>query len=553
MYKSKIRSEIEKVLDALQITNKIEFTVEKPAEERFGDYATNIALVLASKLKKSPLEIAKDVVSKLPKKAQIERVEIEAPGFINFYLTKKSLISNLENILKKGDKYGSSELGRGVKIVLEHTDVNPNKALHIGHLRSACLGSACAEILKFLGFKVETQYYVDDTGMQVAVSALGVLDLNIDQEEGEKYDHFAGRAYVAAMEALDKNKKFASRFDRGLEKKKEEIIAVLDKQEGQSLDFIKKFINQVLKSNLDTTDLFGINYDLLIWESDILKGKFWEKTFELLKACPNFYQAKKGKNKGCWVLKTNKSTNQDEDSEKVIVKTNVVITYTGKDIAYHLWKYNLLGVDFKYAKWSGGNYKKSIWSTSWEGKSNNSFGQADKVINFIDSRQSYPQVVVKNSLVVLNHKKEADTLKHVGYGVVSLAPKTAKELGAEASLGKTQYAMSGRLGLAVLVDDLLDLVKAKLKQKYPKSPETEQVASAAIKYLMLAYNPYSDIVFSYEQALDINGNSGPYLQYAYARCNSVLKKATKVKKLVPAFNRGIIKYSKDFDKIEYTV
>jgi arginyl-tRNA synthetase len=499
------------------------------------------------------MEIAQDIVSKIPKMAEIERIGIESPGFINFYLKKENLTANLGKILKDGDKYGSSEIGNGKKIVLEHTDVNPNKALHIGHLRSACLGSACEKTLEFLGYKVETQYYVDDTGVQVAVSALGVLELDVDQKEDEKYDHYAGRAYVKAMEALEKNKKLApgslprrQAGDRGLEKKKEEIIATLDKQEGQSLDFIKKFINQVVKANLETTDLFGIDYDLLIWESDILKSKFWEKTFDLLKACPDFYQAKTGKNKGCWVLKMIDSPDlkNETNREKIIVKANGVVTYTGKDIAYHLWKYNLLGVDFKYAKWPTSNPKMNIWSTASIGKSNSNFGRAEKVINFIDSRQSYPQVVVKKSLDLLGFKKEAADLKHIAYGIVSLAPKTAKELGVEALEGKTQYAMSGRAGLAVLADDLLELVKTKLKQKHPDAPEPYQVASAAIKYLMLAYNPYSDLIFSYDHALDIYGNSGPYLQYSFARCNSVLKKAAKMKKRV--------EYSKDINEIDFT-
>lgn len=547
MYKNLIKSALEKVLNDLDV-KQVNFTVERPAEEKFGDYATNVAMILAGRLKKSspgaalakagPLEIAKDIIPRLSKISFVERIGIEPPGFINFYLKKESLLFNLKKINEKARECCAVNVGKGKKIVLEHTDLNPNKALHVGHLRSACLGSACENILKFLGYRAETQYYVDDTGVQVATSALGILDLDVDQMAGEKYDHYAGRAYVVAMKALEKNKQ--------LEKKRNEIIKALDRQEGPSLDFIKKFIDLVVVANLTTTERFGINYDLLIWESDIIKSKFWEKTFALLKKCPGFYQPKSGKNKGCWVLKNvvNSNAQTDEFREKVIVKANGVVTYTGKDIAYHLWKFNLLGVDFKYAKWPKNKQNKSYWSTSRDGKSNDSFGKAAKVVNFIDSRQSFPQEIVKNSLKLLGFEKESAAMQHAGYGVVSLAPKTAQDLGASVAQDKNQYAMSGRAGLVVLADDLLELVKSKLKQKHPDAPDLEQVAIAAIKYLMLTHNTYSNIVFSYDRALDFYGNSGPYLQYSYARCSSVLKKAVTMKRKV--------QFSQDFAKLEFS-
>jgi len=534
MYKNLLKAELEKIIEKLG-AEKVRFNVEKPAEEKYGDYATNLAMVLTKTLKKPPLEIAKDVLGKLKSLDFIERIELEPPGFINFYLKKDNFLANLGKILAEGEKYGSKTADRKTKIVLEHTAVNPNKALHVGHLRSACLGSACEKILEFLGSDVEVEYYVDDTGVQVAVSVLGALELDIEPSPREKFDHFAGRAYVEAMSHLEKNKK--------LEKRRDQLIGVLDRQEGPELKFIREFVENVIEANLATTQKFNIDYDVLICESDILLNHFWTQAFEILKQNPNFYLAEKGKNKGCWVMKglADPATEAGAGNEKVIVKSNGVVTYTGKDIAYHLWKFNLLGADFKYKKWPTKTQSKPLYSTSQQGKKSGQFGRADSVVNFIDLRQAFPQQIVKKSLEALGYAKEAGRLKHVGYGVVSLAPKTARELGMELKEGKQQYAMSGRSGLVVLADDLLDLIVTKLKQKHRGVPQPEKIAAAAIKYLLLSHNPLSDIVFSYDRALDIYGNSGPYLQYTYARGRSVLRKAATLKKKA--------EFSKDFTEL----
>lgn len=267
----------------------------------------------------------------------------------------------------------------------------------------------------------------------------------------------------------------------------------------------------------------------MVWESEIIKNKFWDKAFEILKKSPDFYLAEEGKNKGCWVMKG------VADNEKVIVKSNGVVTYTGKDIAYHLWKFNLLEKDFKYRKWDTNSQKKPLYTTAEDGKASNQFGRANKVVNFIDIRQSFPQETVKKSLEALGYTQQAKDFKHIGYGIVSLSPKTARALGVELEEGKNQYAMSGRAGIVVLADDLVDLVKKKLKQKHPDAPNPDKIAVSAIKYLMLQQNTYNDIIFSYEKALDLYGNSGPYLQYAYARARSVLRKAKKSSKFDKKF------------------
>ncbi len=520
MLKNLIRRELRRIIEENEIVRdfSVDFTVERPADEQFGDYSSNLAMLLAKILKKRPMEIAKEISVELHQKLNfVEKIQIEAPGFINFYLKKKVFFEELKKIKTEGEKYGSVLKQKNCKILLEHTNVNPNKALHVGHLRSACLGNSCEKILRFLGYPVETEYYVDDTGVQVAISALGIKQLSLEPLPEEKYDHYAGRAYVEAMQTLEEKPL--------MENEKNKLLETLDKQTGKNLDFLKDFVQKVLQANLWTVEQFAIDYDLLVWESDILQNHFWQETFEILKNNPQFQLIKSGKNKGCWVLKN------QENQEKVIVKSNGNLTYTAKDLAYHFWKFSLLKADFKYAKWTKNSQKKSLWTTSQEGKSYSEFGKADRVINFIDGRQSFPQEIIRNCLQEIGQEKKAENFFHIGYGVVSLAPRTAREIGLELSNSKKQYAMSGRKGFVFLADDLLELLDKKIKQKYPEGENSREIAVSAIKYFMLKHNTFSDIVFDHNQVLDLYGNTGPYLQYAFARSNKVVNKSLNQKKL----------------------
>jgi len=504
------------------------FNVEKPAFDDHGDYATNIALVLAKSLKKSPMEVAQKIVTKIPETEFIKKIEIVKPGFINFYLKEEYLVKQLQEVIKKGKKFGSSNIGKKRKVVLEHTNVNPNKAFHIGHLRNACLGDSSKKILEFLGYDVEVQYYVDDTGVQVAVAVMALKDFGISPLKDEKYDHFVSRAYVNAMEELEKND--------SLKIRQNEIINSLDKQEGELAEFARILSAKVIYGNLETMHNFDIEYDLLVWESDVLLSGFWEKTFEILKKSKVFKFIEAGKNKGCWVIEGVLG------SDKVIIKSNGVVTYTGKDIAYHFWKFNILNKDFLYKKWPNKLQVKPLFTTAPDGKKSNKYGKAELAVNFIDKRQSFPQQAIKESLIMLSYGELSKNLYHVDYGVVFLSSKTAKDLGVEIADEKKQQAMSGRKGIEVLADDLLDLVERKISINHPKSPAVHQTAVGSIKYYMLNCNTHSDITFDHERALDIYGNTGSYIQYTFARCVSILSKAK---------NKGkIINYRKSYNKQE---
>ncbi len=514
MFKNQIKKELKKTLTEIGIIPKTNFDVSRPQEKRFGDYSSNIAMILAGQLHRPPFEIAQEIVNKLGKMDFINRVSIERPAFINFYLGDQALIKNLlEYASGKGLDNSVESVKKPEKIILEHTNVNPNKAIHIGHLRSACLGDAVKKILQKTGRLVEVEYYVDNTGLQVAITLLGFkyLDrLNIEKKKEEKFDHFAGRVYVAMAQKIKQ--------DSNLAREIESLLKDLEDYDSPKNLGHREVVGQIVNANLETTGRFTISYDALIWESDIFHFGLWEETLEKLKTLSAFYLAKKGKNKGCWVLVNS------EDQEKVIIKSNGIVTYTGKDIAYHFWKYGLLKSDFKYKKWETGSQKEALLSTSVSGKANSKMGQGTGVLNFIDMRQSFPQESVKSALQTAGFQKEADNFKHIGYGLVSLSPATAKKLGLEIKEKKSSYALSGRDGLIVNADDLLELLKKEIQKKHPHAQEIEKIAVGAIKYYLLKPNPFGEIVFDYNQALDLHGNSGPYLQYAHARAANILKK-----------------------------
>lgn len=513
-----------------------QINLERPLDEKNGDYSTNVAMVMAKKIGRNPREIAEEIISQTHFSDIFERVEVAGGGFINFYLSKKALADNISEIIEKKSDYGKTQTNSDKKVVLEHTNVNPNKALHVGHLRNACLGSAIERILESSGYDVEVQNYIDDTGVQVAGTALGLRELSPTQMEGEKFDHFASRVYVQAMEKIEQDPDFKG--------KQAEIIHALDKHEGEIAVYVKDLAKKILIENLKSMHEFEIDYDLLVWESDIIGFDFWLAAFELLKKSDKFYKAEDGKNAGCYVI------DDVMGDQKVIVKSNSVVTYTGKDIAYHLWKYNLLGKDFLYKKFEKTAQQKDLFTTDPDGEQSDKFGRADMVVNIVDVRQNFPQQAVKESLKALGYHDQSAKMNHVGYGVVNLSAKTAESLGVDTSSAQSSYAMSGRKGIGVLADSLLEEAIKLVKKNHPQTESAKQVALGAIKYYMLNYNPYSDIVFDFETALNIYGNSGPYIQYAHARCASLIQKASDRKEGEPTvdFNEAELSLAKHLER-----
>ena len=485
--------------------------VEQPAHIEHGDYSTNIAMQLAKTLRKPPIQIANMIRDRLAGDGSFDRlvrkIEVASPGFINLFIDwKQWAYTNF--------KLPQTDSG---KVIVEHTSINPNKSAHIGHLRNSCIGDTLVRLLKRVGYRVEVHNYIDDLGNQLADTVVGLLHTPVKGN----YDRFGDFCWDVYSKV---NREYA--VNPRLTDERTRVLHALEEGDSNLAWLGKLVAERIVREHLDEMKQFGIEYDLLVWESDIVREGFWSSAFSLLRQTSLFYLETEGKLKGCWVLKQPRDaeddpTDSDHLPDKVLVRSNGILTYTAKDIAYHLWKFGLLDKQFKYRPFS-----ENLWTTSSDGTAH-PFGQAEAVINVIDFRQEYPQAMVKQSLEALGYTKQADKLRHVSYGVVSLSPSAAAELGIDTSDGKASYAMSGRQGIGIKISDLLDRMENVIEQK--RSDHTglasRDIAAASIRYYLLRFNLQTEVVFDIKQATETTGNTGVYLMYAHARAANVLYKA----------------------------
>jgi arginyl-tRNA synthetase len=301
---------------------------------------------------------------------------------------------------------------------------------------------------------------------------------------------------------------------------------------------------RIVECHLDTMARLGIRYDLLAHESDILHLHFWERTFELLKASGAIRLEAEGKAKGCWVLamKAEGAADDEEaapvDDDKIIVRSNGTVTYTGKDIAYQLWKLGRLDRDFHYRRQRTDADGHVTWTTTREktGDQAPRFGHARAVYNVIDVGQSYPQRVVKAGVAALGHREEADGSHHLAYEKVVLSPATARALGYEVADADTAVKVSGRKGLGVKADDLVDSLAKKAQAEIEaRDPEGQRsaaekqetaraIAIGALRYFLLKYGRTKIITFDMDEALAFVGETGPYIQNAVVRARNIFSK-----------------------------
>ena len=504
--------------------------VEHPGNEDWGDFATNVAIKLSPSLKQSPAEIANKICYELrtyPPDDIFEQIDYVQQGFINLRLSAKWLQNVLNDIYHSSLSYGLQDIGQKKRIALEHSNVNPNKAAHIGHLRNACIGQFIERVYEALGYEVEVQYYANDAGVQVATSLMGMKYVKKFKETNyKKFDHFAWDIYAEMESLISESQELAEERDN--------LMIELEKTFSPENKEVRELANKILIEQLKTFQKLDIDYDVVVHEADILALDFWKTAFEVLKNNDNVYFAKSGKSKGCWLvsvsdkkIRTTVATENAVEEDKIIVRSNGVPTYTGKDIAYHMWKFGLLGMDFYYDDLGTETQKKLLWATSAVSSDRKaiSFTKVDIVFDVIGGEQTYAMDVVKKALGYLGFIEAAKNMTHVNYGFVYLSPKTAAGLGIDVSNGKSRYGMSGRRGWGVKIDDFIDMLDAALKQEHGESEELVDVRNGAIKFEMLKFNTFQDLVFDLDAALDIKGFSGPYLQYTHARACSVLKKA----------------------------
>ena len=496
-----------------------------PPQPKMGDLALSFPFQQAKKSKANPRQIAQEMMTKIGPLPGVEKMEVAGAGYINLFLDRKEfferrLESRHERSLRPDER----------KIIVEHTNINPNKAAHIGHLRNACLGDTLVRCLRYKGETVEVQNYIDDTGVQVVDVVFGLLELEkrtLSDLEAirDKFDFYCWDLYARTAAYLGSHPEAQPR--------KSEILKRIEHgadPEGSMAQYVSR---RILRAHLETMKRIGAGYDVLPCESSILGLKFWERAYALLKEKRGIYYVEDGPNAKCWVMKLE----DEEDKEKIIVRSDGTVTYVGKDIAYQLWKFGLLEKDFYYEPFLEEN-GRTVWiSTARPNARGLSFGAATKVYNVIDTRQSYLQKIVVQGLRALHFDAQAEKSIHFSYEMVALSPGSLKELNLEPPRedeGRAFVEVSGRKGLGVKADDLLDRLEQKAFAEVDKrNPEialeqkkrtAAEIARGALRYFMLKYSRNSLIIFDFEEALSFEGETGPYLQYSCVRLNSIFRK-----------------------------
>lgn len=524
-----------------------DFAVEVPPTRALGDLAVAVAFQLARTLRKAPRAIALELAGAVAQIPGITRVAAAPNGYLNLYVDRpRFLIERVRGEVAPVPV--SSE-----KTIVEHTAINPNKAAHIGHLRNAALGDTLGRVLRFRGTPVEIQNYIDDLGVQVADIIVGFRELEERDLDGiraiadqTRFDHYCWDLYSRVTAWYDESRDHLDARGRTLHE--------LEQGDPHTGAIGALIVDRIVRAHLATMARLNIAYDLLTYEGDIVRLKFWAQAFDILKAQGAVYLQTEGKLAGCWVMRideggeapdADESTIREEgestEREKVIVRSNGVVTYVGKDIANQFWKFGLLGRDFRYRLFGRQADGRPLWATtSGEGDpAAPPFGRASRIYNVIDSRQMYLQALLSQALRTLGHPREAENSIHFSYEMVALSHATARELGYEIApdsedAKKPFVEVSGRRGLGVKIDDLLDLLTNKASEEVAKrNPEFgedecrrtgAQIAVAAIRYFMLKFSRGKLIVFDIAEALSFEGETGPYLQYAVVRANNIFHK-----------------------------
>ena len=533
--------------DALRSTIRTQWNIAPPEivlnqtpKVELGELATPVAFELARQLRKSPRACAEELVVKVGKLDGVERMEVAGAGYINFFLDRAAAI--------RGSRLRGFPMDNG-KVVVEHTNINPNKAAHIGHLRNAAIGDTFVRVLRAAGRQVEIQNYIDNTGVQVADVIVGLrrverksLD-DVRRMAGDpvgKFDYYCWDVYARVTgfyEAEDPKHTLRAH-----------TLKEIEEGGNETAEMAEIVAMAIVHYHLRTMKRINVGYNLLPRESDILHLKFWEHAFRLLREKDAIFFEKEGKNAGCWVMRLDSEGHEDD---KIIVRSNGTVTYVGKDIAYQLWKLGLLEQDFKYDLFDEEN---EVWVTSSSGgrPDHPPFGHGHSVYNVIDVRQSYLQNVVKQGLLSLGYEEQAKRSIHFSYEVVALTPACARQLGIEVSdedAKRPHIEVSGRKGQGVKADDLLDMLQADAKNEVvqrnqgltPTETETiaRQIAVGALRYFLLKFTRTAIIAFDFKEALNFDGETGPYIQYAAVRGNNIIN---KVRELDPAFDFGRVHY-----------
>jgi len=525
--------------------------IDQPPKVELGDFAIPI-FPFAKPLRSAPLKIAEAIRSQIGSIEGIAAMQLAPPGYLNVKIDRAWMAAALA-----ADTKAPADTPAG-KILVEHSSINPNKAAHIGHLRNAILGDTFVRLLRFAGRQVDVQNYIDNTGVQVADVVVGFTQLEKKSRaeiealiRQPRFDYYCWDLYARVSqwyEAAPQNKQARLQTLHAIEDASSETAALAD-----------LISTAVLRRHLETMDRLDIEYDFLPRESEILHLHFWDAAFTKLKQSGVLTFEDEGKNKGCWIMRRagtgkdvatpgNGASEEDkitEEDQKVIVRSNGTVGYVGKDIAYHMWKFGLLGRDFGYRRFYRYPNQHECWISATDGeKDHPHFGDVAEIYNVIDARQSEAQNTVIEALRGLGHGESADHYRHFSYEMVALTPRCAAELGYTLSAEdktRSYIEVSGRKGFGVKADDLLDQLIRSAKKEVDSRAEEEdslhaelseqeradiamKIAVGALRYFMLKYTKPSVIAFDFEEALSFVGETGPYAQYAAARTANIFRK-----------------------------
>ena len=524
----------------------------RPPKVEMGEAASPVCFELAKRLKRAPRQIAQEIANGLGKIEGIARVEVAGGGYLNAFFDR----GGFWEALRQTERKVPAELPalRAEKIIVEHTSINPNKAAHIGHVRNSVLGDTMVRILRHAGNRVQIQNYIDNTGVQVADVVIGLLQMEkvtpvwvTNRAMEPKFDYYCWDLYAKATNFFAKDKARAEKL-RGA------TLKAIEEGQGEDAEVAQVVADAIVTCHLRTMARLEIHYDLLARESEILHLHFWDAAFEMLKKSGAIQLATAGKMAGCWIMPWNEekkeapgintenseTTEEENSRDKIIVRSNGTVTYVGKDIAYQLWKFGLLGKDFHYRKWPNAPEGHTVWATTSDNDDPAAphFGEpAATVYNVIDARQAYLQKVVAMGLQALGHGKAAERSIHLSYEIVALTPRCAAEMGYELSpeeAKKPYVEVSGRRGFGVKADDLLDKLHeatlAEVRQRHAGMSADEQkrtahaIAVGALRFFLLKFTRGSIIAFDFKDALSFEGETGPYCQYAVVRIRGIRRK-----------------------------
>ena len=541
---------------------------EVPPRTELGDLAFPVAFELAKQIKqktaekRAPRAIAEQLKSTLETVDEVARVDVAGAGYLNVFFDRAKLLPELSATAAETTQQETSDkvslVGQAVqdrKLMVEHTSINPNKAAHIGHVRNAVLGDTFVRILQAADNRVEVQNYIDNTGVQVADVVVGFMYIEQMQLDDIKaldrslpadrpFDYYCWDLYTRVgafyREGGADGEPNPERL--GL---RTEVLHAIEEGNNSTAELADYVATRNVERILDTMERLAIRYDLLARESEILHLHFWERAFELMKERGAIHFEREGRNRGCWVMPFESHTGTDEhESDKIIVRSNGTVTYTGKDIAYQLWKLGQLGLDFHYKPFRKYADDRVAWITTAETNAESlpevprpNFGGGAIVYNVIDSRQSYPQEIVRRGVAAVVPKLGEEASVHLSYEMVALSPAACDELGialSDEDRKRPYIEMSGRKGLGVKADDLINRLEAdalaEVMTRHPDLSDEEMretahaIAVGALRYFLLKFTRNSVIAFDFKEAISFEGETGPYCQYAAVRANSIFRK-----------------------------